>query len=153
MNKIATLGVAVTIFLAVGLLLTIPIFGQGDNPVLRSTIVACGPSVNCGGFAQNVATMAPVTGEVVVQGTGAVNVRLRCQCPNQTFEIHFGSFTTGIFEGQTLGTITTFGNGDFEGSITSSSGGDFVFATGPHSGQFAFNIAGVRTEFVTGFSD
>ena len=153
MNKITTVGVAVTLFLVVGLLSTVPIWGEGARPVFESTIVPCGPSVNCGGFSQNVATMAPVTGKVMVLGNGAVSVELKCQCPNQMFEVHFGSFTTGVFEGQTLGTVTTDSGGGFGGSITTSSGGIFAFLVGPHSGQFTFNVAGIRTEFVTGFSN
>jgi hypothetical protein len=153
MNKITTVGLAAAIFLVVGLLSTVPILGEGSRWIFESTIVPCGPSVNCGGFAQNVATMAPVAGRVIVLDSGLVSAELKCQCPNQTFEVHFGSFTTGVFEGQTLGTITTDSNGEFGGSITTSSGGNFVFATGPHSGQFALNVAGIRTEFVTGFNN
>src|SRR3989442_10628687 len=77
MNKITTVGVAVTLFLVVGLLSTVPIWGEGARPVFESTIVPCGPSVNCGGFSQNVATMAPVTGKVMVLGNGAVSVEDR----------------------------------------------------------------------------
>jgi hypothetical protein len=97
--------------------------------------------------------MAPVSGRVMVLGSGAVNVELKCRCPNQTFEIYFGSFTAGIFESPAVGNITTDSNGQFGGSITTSNGRNFVSATDPRSGQFALNVAGIRTEFVTGFNN
>jgi len=97
--------------------------------------------------------MGPVTGKVMIYANGAVQVELTCNCRNQTFEVYFGSFTSGVFQGPSIGTITTDGNGHFGGSIMALNGGTFVFAAGPHSGQFAFNVPGVRTEFVTGFNN
>jgi hypothetical protein len=151
MNKVSTAWVVVTIVLTVAGLSVSLSSGQGARPVFESSIIPCGHSVNCGGFPQNIATMTPVSGRVEVFGNGAVNIILGCNCSNQMFEVFFGSFTSGVFQGSSLGNITTDSEGHFGGPITTSGGGTFAFAVGPHSGQFIFNLPGLRSEFITGF--
>jgi len=151
MNKVSTVTFAFAILLAVSGLSVSISSGQGARPLFEASIIACGPTVNCGGFSQNVATMAPVSGRVTVFSNGAMNVVLRCNCTSQTFEVFFGSFTSDVFQGAKIGNMTTDSSGQFSGPIIDNSGSSITLSTGPHSGQFIFNVPGVRSEFITGF--
>jgi hypothetical protein len=128
----------------------------------QATFVPCNPTI-CGGFAQNTAALGLEQGRVSVGEDGVVRITIinltdlatGAVAARQTLEVHVGSFNAGRFEDAipTPGTITTDDHGNFSGTIDSVSGVPFAFTPGTTiSAQFVLNEAGIRSDFVTGFT-
>ena len=125
----------------------------------QASFVPCSLDI-CGHYPQNVATRAMDMGVVTVDQSGVVEITITNLTTstgdidaNKTLDVFEGSFTTGVFEGKYLGTITTDANGNFAGNIDTGGGVPFAFDSGTTvSAQFILNDPAVRSEFVTGFT-
>ncbi len=133
---------------------------RGAQPVWKAGFVACSYAV-CSSSPENVATLGMRDGEVTVAQSGAVKLSIRGltilstgqPAANKTLEVWVGSFAAGLFDGYSIGTITTDARGNFHGSVITGDGAPFAFAQGTtFSGQFILNDPGIRSEFVTGFT-
>jgi hypothetical protein len=134
------------------------------TPVWQATLVPCTPTT-CGDVGQNYGSMSLESGEVAVGPDGLVAIKLRgfidsngARGADRTLEVWNGRFVPTGFEGvgiiNPMGTITTDGHGDFDGTILTRSGDPFHFVSGaPVKGQFILNQPGVRSLFVTASSD
>jgi Ca2+-binding RTX toxin-like protein len=134
--------------------------------VFEVDIIKCGVPGTSEGCGSNPEATDPLKeGDVEVDDKGNVRVELKGAAANTTYTVFVGNWVTGGgFQMQFLGsgtacsgeigTVETNSNGDFEGPVTTESGGNFAFPEKTFIGQpnFIFNNpACTQTQFTTGF--
>ena len=136
-----------------------------ERTLFEVDIIRCGGPGAPDGCGLNFAASDPLErGKLKVNNRGRVRVTLRGAAPNAIYRVFVGNWviTSGSFQFQfdgaelsdSIGTVPTDVNGDYEGPVLLTGGAPFVFPLGTEIGQanFAFNNeAVVGTQFTTGF--
>lgn len=134
-----------------------------DNGVVyRGSFLPCS-EISCGGYPQNVATMALEKGVVVIKKDGDVIVKLKKLTDlatgeilaNKTLDVFIVTFSPcDAINCIGIGQITTDINGNFEGPVMNTYFTDILkypLGVSIATPTFVINDPGVRSEFITGF--